>query len=156
MKVRRGLLSTAAICLPGGQSGSAAAPAAADGDKAGTRCFDIPRWSEGCYSGGSQGLGIGDGQPTVHSHRSNLCGTLPIQPCCHVSQLRASCRGAALRARPDNPGETVWRFHDWGFLHHFLIWLVVRPFWQIVLMFPVCSGFRPAEQRHKPCLCVSC
>lgn len=54
-------------------------------------------------------MGTWDREPGVHTHRPTLCGTLPVQPCCNVSQLRDGCRGAAFCAGTDNQGKkTMW------------------------------------------------
>lgn len=50
-------------------------------------------------------MGAGDRQPAVPTPGPTICGPLPVQPCCDVSQPRHGCRGAAFCARPDNQGE---------------------------------------------------
>lgn len=50
-------------------------------------------------------MGAGDRQPAVPTRGPTICGPLPVQPCCDVSQPRHGCRGAAFCARPDNQGD---------------------------------------------------
>lgn len=50
-------------------------------------------------------MGAGDRQPAVPTPGPTICGPLPVQPCCDVSQPRHGCRGATFCARPDNQGE---------------------------------------------------
>lgn len=50
-------------------------------------------------------MGTWDCEPGVHTYCPTLCGTLPVQSCCDVSQPWNSCRGAAFCPGPDNQGK---------------------------------------------------